>query len=152
MKISRKKQRKTTQEAQLDLFENTNSLTSFTRFCHRKLNSSSSGKLTEQELLKTAYDANQSYKERLIELRKNIQAFSELTLNENTLGMSDASVTVGESSPNAKYSNHDILLCIDLRLGGMTLKDISRKMEIPIRTLRDIFEGRRRAVLPTKFK
>lgn len=152
MKISRRKQRKTAQEAQLDLFENTNSWTSFTRFCHRKLNSSSRGKSTEQELLKTAYDDNRLYRQRLIELKKNIQAFSELTLNENTLGMSDASVPVGESSPNAKYSNHDIILCIDLRLGGMTLKDISQKMEIPIRTLRDIFEGRRRAVLPTKFK
>lgn len=152
MKISRRKQRKTAQEAQLDLFENTNSWTSITRFCHRKLNSSSRGKLTEQERLKTAYDANRLYSQRLIELKKNIQAFSELTLNENTLGMSDASVPVGESSPRAKYTNHDILLCIDLRLGGMTLKAISQKMEIPIRTLRDIFEGRRRAVLPTKFK
>ena len=152
MKISRRKQRKTAQEAQLDLFENTNSWTSITRFCHRKLNSSSRGKLTEQERLKTAYDANRLYSQRLIELKKNIQAFSELTLNENTLGMSDASVPVGESSPRAKYTNHDILLCIDLRLGGMTLKAISQKMEIPIRTLRDNFEGRRRAVLPTKFK
>lgn len=152
MKISRRKQRKTVQEAQLDLFENTNSLTSFTRFCHKRLNSSSRGKLTEQEQLRTAYVDNQLYRERLIELKKNIQAFSELTLNENTLGMSDASVPVGESSPRAKYTNHDILLCIDLRLGGMTLKDISQKMEIPIRTLRDIFDGRRRAVLPTKFK
>lgn len=152
MKISRRKQRKTAQEAQLDLFENTNASMSFTRFCHRKHNSSSRWKLTEQERLKVDYNVNQLYRQRLIELKKNIQAFSELTLNENTLGMSDASVPVGESSPNAKYSNHDILLCIDLRLGGMTLKDISQKMEIPIRTLRDIFEGRRRAVLPTKFK
>lgn len=152
MKISRRKQRKTAQEAQLDLFENTNTSMSFTRFCHKRLNSSSSEKLTEQERLKVDYDANRLYSQRLIELKKNIQAFSELTLNENTLGMSDASVPVGESSPNAKYSNHDILLCIDLRLGGMTLKAISQKMEIPIRTLRDIFEGRRRAVLPTKFK
>lgn len=151
MKISRRKQRKTAQEAQLDLFENTNASMSFTRFCHKRLNSSSSEKLTEQERLKVDYNVNRSYRERLIELKKNIQAFSELNLG-NTVGLSDASVPVGESSPNAKYSNHDILLCIDLRLGGMTLKAISQKMEIPIRTLRDIFEGRRRAVLPTKFK
>ncbi len=45
-----------------------------------------------------------------------IQAFSELTLNENTLGMSDASVPVGESSPNAKYSNHDIRRYVELHI------------------------------------
>lgn len=91
------------------------------------------------------------YRQQLIELRDNIRSFSGL-IKPDTIGLSDCNVRVGESSPNAKYTNHEIELCLNMRIDGISLKEISRKMEIPVRTLRDIFSGKRRAVLPTKFR
>ena len=91
-------------------------------------------------------------RERLTELRANIRSFSELGLDPSTVLLSDASVRVGVSSPKAKYSDQDLIHCFDLRLAGLSLREISQKMDIPIRTLRDIFSGKRRAVIPTKFK
>lgn len=153
MKISRKKsRRKEEPDNQLSLFGGTDGLTTFTRYCHRTPSSNSKQRLNRQEQLTIAYRDNLLYRERLIELKKNIQVFSSLDLSTDVVGLSDANVPVGESSPRAKYTNHDVLLCIDLRLEGWTLKQISEKMDVPIRTLRDIFEGRRRAVLPTRFK
>lgn len=78
--------------------------------------------------------------------------FFRARLDPSTVLLSDASVRVGVSSPKAKYSDQDLIHCFDLRLAGLSLREISQKMDIPIRTLRDIFSGKRRAVIPTKFK
>lgn len=78
--------------------------------------------------------------------------FFRARLDPSTVLLSDASVRVGVSSPKAKYSDQDLIHCFDLRLAGLSLREISQKMDIPMRTLRDIFSGKRRAVIPTKFK
>lgn len=108
--------------------------------------------LSDLEREKQRYNEICAYRERLIELRANIQSFSELGLDPSTVLLSDASVRVGVSSPKAKYSDQDLIHCFDLRLAGLSLREISKKMDIPIRTLRDIFSGHRRAVIPTTFK
>lgn len=59
---------------------------------------------------------------------------------------------MGESHPAARYTDMEILDCLELRLDGLSLGEISRKMEIPKRTLRDIFSGRIRAQHPVEFK
>lgn len=92
------------------------------------------------------------YVEQLNELRRNLFSLSALNVNLDTVAVSDSGSLVGESSPNAKYTDNDLINCIDLRLEGMSLKSISKKMDIPIRTLRDVFSGRRRSVMPIRFK
>lgn len=120
-------------------------------FCQKKPKTDLS-RLSDLEKQKQRYNEICAYRERLTELRANIRSFSELGLDPSTVLLSDASVRVGVSSPKAKYSDQDLIHCFDLRLAGLSLREISQKMDIPIRTLRDIFSGKRRAVIPTKFK
>lgn len=120
-------------------------------FCQKKPKTDLSN-LSDLEKEKQRYNEICAYRERLTELRANIRSFSNLGLDSSTVLLSDASVRVGVSSPKAKYSDQDLIHCFDLRLAGLSLREISQKMDIPIRTLRDIFSGKRRAVIPTKFK
>lgn len=120
-------------------------------FCQKKPKTDLSN-LSDLEKEKQRYNEICAYRERLTELRANIQSFSELGLDPSTVLLSDASVRVGVSRPKAKYSDQDLIHCFDLRLAGLSLREISQKMDIPMRTLRDIFSGKRRAVIPTKFK
>lgn len=100
------------------------------------------------------------YRRRLEELRANLLSLISVGAGPSTRYYS-GSVLIGESSPKAKYSDNDLVHCnsdndlvhcIDLRLSGLSLRAISEKMDIPVRTLRDVFSGRRRAVMPTRFK
>ena len=130
-----------------DLFGHTD-----TTLCSQSKPKTDLSNLSDLEKEKQRYNEICAYRERLIELRANIKSFSELGLDPSTVLLSDASVRVGVSSPKAKYSDQDLINCFDLRLAGLSLREISKKMDIPIRTLRDIFSGHRRAVIPTKFK
>ena len=130
-----------------DLFGHTD-----TTLCSQSKPKTDLSNLSDLEKEKQRYNEICAYRERLTELRANIQSFSELGLDPSTVLLSDASVRVGVSSPKAKYSDQDLIHCFDLRLAGFSLREISKKMDIPIRTLRDIFSGKRRAVIPTKFK
>lgn len=130
-----------------DLFGHTD-----TTLCSQSKPKTDLSNLSDLEKEKQRYNEICAYRERLTELRANIQSFSELGVDPSTVLLSDASVRVGVSSPKAKYSDQDLIHCFDLRLAGLSLREISQKMDIPIRTLRDIFSGKRRAVIPTKFK
>lgn len=134
-------------ETQGDLFGHTDTI-----LCCQKKPKTDLSNLSDLEKEKQRYNETCAYRERLIELRANIQSFLNLGIDPSTIFLSDASVRVGVSSPKAKYSDQDLIHCIDLRLEGLSLREISQKMDIPIRTLRDIFSGKRRAVIPTKFK
>ena len=112
-----------------------------TTLCSQSKPKTDLSNLSDLEKEKQRYNEICAYRERLIELRANILSFSELGLDPSTV-----------SSPKAKYSDQDLIHCFDLRLAGLSLREISKKMDIPIRTLRDIFSGKRRAVIPTKFK
>lgn len=94
--------------------------------------------------------ASGPYKRRLKELRENIRS---------TLGLRAGGVDfigplgayVGESHQAARHTDNEVLQCIDLRLAGFSLNEISAKMEIPKRTVRDFFAGRIRGKHPVKF-
>lgn len=120
-------------------------------FCQKKPKTDLSN-LSDLEKEKQRYNEICAYRERLTELRANIQSFSDLSVKPSTVSLSDKSARVGESSPHAKYTDVELIHCFDLRLAGLSLREISRKMDIPVRTLRDIFSGNRRAVMPTQFK
>ena len=134
-------------EIQADLFGHTD-----TTLCSQSKPKTDLSNLSDLEKEKQRYNEICAYRERLTELRANIQSFSNLGIDPSTVLLSDASVRVGVSSLKAKYSDQDLIHCFDLRLAGFSLREISKKMDIPIRTLRDIFSGKRRAVIPTKFK
>lgn len=78
------------------------------------------------------------YRKRLQELKANLLSLISLGAEPSTRYYS-GSVLIGESSPKAKYSDNDLVHCIDLRLSGLSLRAISEKMDIPVRTLRDVF-------------
>lgn len=134
-------------ENQVDLFGHTD-----TTLCSQSKPKNDLSNLSDLEKEKQRYNEICAYRERLIELRANIQSFSDLSVKPSTVSLSDKSARVGESSPHAEYTDVELIHCFDLRLAGLSLREISRKMDIPVRTLRDIFSGNRRAVMPTQFK
>lgn len=123
-----------------------------TTLCFQSKPKTDLSRLSDLEKEKQRYNEICAYRERLTELRANIRSFSELGLDPSTVSLSDRSARVGESSPHAKYTDVELIHCFDLRLAGLSLREISRKMDIPVRTLRDIFSGNHRAVMPTQFK
>lgn len=134
-------------ENQVDLFGHTD-----TTLCSQSKPKNDLSNLSDLEKEKQRYNEICAYRERLIELRANIKSFSDLSVRPSTVSLSNKSARVGESSPHAKYTDVELIHCFDLRLAGLSLREISRKMDIPVRTLRDIFSGNRRAVMPTQFK
>lgn len=134
-------------EIQADLFGHAD-----TTLCSQSKPKTDLSNLSDLEKQKQRYNEICAYRERLTELRANIQSFSDLSVKPSTVSLSDRSARVGESSPHAKYTDVELIHCFDLRLAGLSLREISRKMDIPVRTLRDIFSGNRRAVMPTQFK
>lgn len=60
------------------------------------------------------------------------------------VNVNDKGRTIGEDHVNARYLDSDVRRVIDLREAGLTYKAISKKMGIPIRTVRDYVSGRRR--------
>lgn len=59
---------------------------------------------------------------------------------------------IGEDHYNAKYSNHEIDQVNELKDSGLGYKRISKIMEMPIRTVRDIVSGKRRCQSNCGFK
>ena len=124
-------------------------------YCPRKPKEFSE-KASSLEREKARYDESCEYRKQLLELRANIRSFSDLSVKPSTVSLSDKFARVGESSPHAKYTDVELIHCFDLRLAGLSLRDlfadpdeVDRKGR---RTLRDIFSGNRRAVMPTQFK
>jgi uncharacterized iron-regulated protein len=51
---------------------------------------------------------------------------------------------VGENHHNARYTDHEVELLRQLHEQGLGYRRLSAKMEMPIRTIRDILAYRRR--------
>ena len=58
--------------------------------------------------------------------------------------VNDAGRVIGEDHANARYLDSDVANVIELRRQGYTYREISRMMDMPIRTLRDYLSGRLR--------
>lgn len=61
------------------------------------------------------------------------------------VSIADSGRAIGEDSPRAKYTDNVVALARALRDQGFSLGAISKKLEIPIRTLRGYLDGSRRA-------
>ena len=58
--------------------------------------------------------------------------------------VNDNGRTIGEDHVNAKYLDEDVEHVKELRDAGFSWHAISRMLDMPVRTARDYYEGRRR--------
>jgi len=68
------------------------------------------------------------------------------------VAVSETGHRMGVDNPRCKWSDGEVYAIQRLYDEGMGFKNISRTMNIPVRTVRDICAGRRRACLPAKYK
>ena len=68
------------------------------------------------------------------------------------IAVNESGLRIGEDHPNARYTNHEIELVLQLRDQGHGYGTIAKKMDMPKRTIRDICNGRIRCQIPTEFK
>lgn len=61
------------------------------------------------------------------------------------VAVNDQGRRIGEDHPNAKYLNDDVERARVFRSEGYTLREISRMLDMPIRTIRGYLDGSRRS-------
>ena len=71
--------------------------------------------------------------------KRNIRShFETVTVNDNGR-------PIGEDHRNARYLDDDVERARELRAQGYSFLEVSKMMDMPIRTIRDYVSGRRRA-------
>ena len=68
-----------------------------------------------------------------------------LSLCKETVAVNDLGRTIGQDHVNARYLESDIENVIQLRFEGYSYTEISRMMDMPIRTIRGYLDGSRRS-------
>ena len=67
------------------------------------------------------------------------------TMQSVLVSIGDSGRPVGESAPNAKYTDAEIDMVFELRNQGYFYREISEMMDMPIRTIRTVLDGSRRS-------
>lgn len=67
------------------------------------------------------------------------------------VAVNDLGLRLGEDHQNARWTDHEVSLVLDLREEGGTYTEISKAMEMPKSTVADICKYRRRAQTPAKW-
>lgn len=78
----------------------------------------------------------------LRKLRKKSKPTGPVTFVMATVN--DSGLAVGESHPNCRYLDSEVETARDFRAQGYSYSEISRMLDMPIRTIRDYVSGRRR--------
>lgn len=65
-------------------------------------------------------------------------------VTEVIANVNDGGVPIGESHPNCRYLDKEVEQVRQFRAEGYTLAQLSRMMDMPIRTIRDYIAGTRR--------
>lgn len=68
-----------------------------------------------------------------------------LTLCRMTVAVNDNGRAIGEDSVHAKYLDDDVECARRLRAQGYSLAELSRMLDMPIRTIRGYLDGTRRS-------
>jgi len=68
------------------------------------------------------------------------------------VAVNDQGLRIGEDHPNARYTNAEVEMVLDLRDEGMGYKRIAQAMDMPVRTVRNICNFLRRSQVPARFK
>ena len=63
---------------------------------------------------------------------------------EVLVSLGESGRPVGESAPNAKYTDSEIDLVFLLREQGYFYREISEMLDMPVRTIRTVLDGTRR--------
>lgn len=61
------------------------------------------------------------------------------------VAVNDNGRAIGEDHARAKYLDTDVEHALELRAEGYTLREISRMLDMPIRTIRGYLDGSRRS-------
>lgn len=69
---------------------------------------------------------------------------TSVTMHEVLVSIGDSGRPVGESAPNAKYTDAEIDMVFELRNQGYFYREISEMMDMPVRTIRTVLDGSRR--------
>lgn len=67
-----------------------------------------------------------------------------VTMQDVLVSIGDSGRPVGESAPNAKYTDAEIDMVFELRNQGYFYREISEMMDMPVRTIRTVLDGSRR--------
>lgn len=71
---------------------------------------------------------------------------------QKTVAVNDRGLRIGEDHPNARYTDAEVAMVLDLRDEGMGYKRIAKVMDMPVRTVRGICTGARRCQCPMTWK
>lgn len=68
------------------------------------------------------------------------------------VAVNERGIRIGEDHQFAKYSNSEVEMVFILRDYGWGYKRIAAAVEMPLRTVRDFINGKRRCQCPAKWK
>lgn len=71
---------------------------------------------------------------------------------QKTVAVNERGYRVGEDHPNARYTNAEVEMVLELRDEGLGYKRIAKILEMPRATVRDICQGKRRCQTPTAWR
>lgn len=69
------------------------------------------------------------------------RGFERVCLQRMTVAVNDNGRPIGQDHRNARYTDDDVARACDLRADGYTYQQISRMLDMPIRTLRGYLDG-----------
>lgn len=95
----------------------------------------------------TAFDIEllrQMYKTTTLDSASEYFGIPRRTLQNELAKHGVSFMKYGEKNSNAKHSNHDVWLCRQLKAEGLSNREISEKMEIPLGTVKGFFYGKDR--------
>lgn len=69
-----------------------------------------------------------------------------------TIAVNERGLRIGEDHQNAKYTNHEVEMVLDLRDEKLSYREISVRMDMPKSTVRDICKGNRRCQTADRWK
>jgi hypothetical protein len=82
-------------------------------------------------------------------LKKRLRVCDRLDLGysivKTRVAVNDNGRAIGEDHARAKYLDKDVEHALELRAEGYTLREISRMLDMPIRTIRGYLDGSRRS-------
>ncbi|KAA3649383.1 MAG: hypothetical protein DWQ11_18745 [Proteobacteria bacterium] len=71
---------------------------------------------------------------------------------QKTVAVNERGLRIGEDHQNARYTDGEVTLVLELRDEGKSYGEIARLAEMPKSTVRDICKGRRRCQCAARWK
>jgi DNA invertase Pin-like site-specific DNA recombinase len=75
-----------------------------------------------------------------------------MRMTERLIAVNEQGRRIGEDHPNARLTDYEVSLVLEMRELCMSYGEIARKFEVHKSTVRDICKGRRRGQRPFRWK